>query len=544
MKPKELVSVLAVLLLACVLRTWGAWYPFVDDAPDWIRIATDVSIRPFYMPLSGSYHGPLTVYLLKLSSFLFGRNMIGWRALHIASSLTHLVLIYFFVKSARNSIEAWVTLFLTSCNVFMIWQVFDGTQEEFLLLAGTAVLFTYWKAIEGRKPGYLIYTGVLMGLGVLIKEVILLLALPLLIFLAVDTQTRQWFRRKELYIAILAGIIIASPYLWWDWHHEWFHLRRIIFKEDMAFRTFSLFHGNPTILYLFVGPLLLKIPGYNQLVFWFPQSAVLVRSGIFSVTTDYGIQCMNPFMGLLSIGALLFSLKSRDRFIRLVSLVMLSVVGVSLSIFREQPRIYSIIIVPSLILAAYWAGSVHRRYKKNLAVSAAGLSLCVFFMSDALFYTSHIGTLIETTSMISIPVAGVSQSVNLNLLGRRFSAYARRFGPTLLVFPDPAMDSLSNYVTAYSGVKAIDRLEVNRYLDYTARDFRKILVFFTPESRQQRLLYESWARDNGYEITEREDPIVLRDEPLLIMNVHSMALSQLNTKRAPDIAGFLELQYD
>jgi dolichol-phosphate mannosyltransferase len=93
----------------------------------------------------------------------------------------------------------------------------DGPQALFW---AWAIYFVY-KAVNG-EGGYIWYlTGVMLGLGLLSKYTMILLAPCVLMFLLASAEGRKWLFRKEPYLALLLGLLIFSPVILWNARHDW-----------------------------------------------------------------------------------------------------------------------------------------------------------------------------------------------------------------------------------------------------------------------------------------------------------------------------------
>lgn len=494
-KKKKLVIILTILASGFLLRFYVARVPFfVDDATDWIRIVNDISIKipGLYIPLFGSYHGPLTVYLLKISSFVFGKSMLGWRMLHIIFSTLNLLLIYKLVKDGLGEKEAIIALMLAAWNIYFIYHIPDGTQETFLIFLNTALIFNFWKAIRTKKGIYMITTGILIGLGLLTKELILLITPAFFIFLILYKDNKIWFFRKELYAGVFIAIFIALPYIYWDYSHGWLHLRRGLANES-GFNQISFFHFSPSVLYLYLGALFLHFPS-SSLIFW--HSAEELKNSVYLFYTDYGYQCMNPLIGLVTLAGIIFCIKKRELFVRYILLILGVIVIISLVILKAEPRIYSAVFIPSFVSASVILTYIS---KKNMAgkILVAFILSCVFL--DTLLYVLRIDKHCYSTKYNFVRYPSIGRSINLNKLSKGFISLSYKYKPTLVIFPEEELDSLGNYFTAYSGIKTIDCLPENKYLHYTQEDMERILVFFA-YSKSDVSGYIKWAENNGYNI--------------------------------------------
>lgn len=76
------------------------------------------------------------------------------------------------------------------------------------------VLFLYWALRTGRNR-YWIAVGACLGLGLLSKYSLLMLALPMLAFVVLHHEARSAWRRPGPYLAILIALLLFGPHVYW-----------------------------------------------------------------------------------------------------------------------------------------------------------------------------------------------------------------------------------------------------------------------------------------------------------------------------------------
>jgi len=93
----------------------------------------------------------------------------------------------------------------------------DGPQGLFWALA----IFFVFNAIESGKGPWWYGAGIAFGLGLLSKYTMVLLAPCLFLFLLSTKEGRVWLLRKEPYLALILGLILFSPVLFWNFANDW-----------------------------------------------------------------------------------------------------------------------------------------------------------------------------------------------------------------------------------------------------------------------------------------------------------------------------------
>src|SRR6202034_3053831 len=77
------------------------------------------------------------------------------------------------------------------------------------------------RALVAGRPSAWWRVGISMGIGVISKYSIGLLAPVILLFMLKDGQSRQWWRRPEPYVAAALALAIFSPVILWNAQHDW-----------------------------------------------------------------------------------------------------------------------------------------------------------------------------------------------------------------------------------------------------------------------------------------------------------------------------------
>ncbi len=520
-KPRYTVALLfCITLFGFLLRFYvGRIDYFVDDMPDWIRIVNDISLNKdgFYVPLFGSYHGPITVYLLKLSAAIFGESMIGWRMLHIILCTLHIVLLYALVKETVGEKEALVASLLTASNTFFLFRIAECTQETLLVVIATVLIYIIWKALLSHKTIYFLAGGIILALGMLTKETILLLVPGMLFAVFLYKGKDSPFFSKKIAAAFFLAFFMILPYVFWNYAHDWPHLRR------EGINTISLLHLSPSLFFLYIGYLLLPF-SHSLRMFWHAPSEW--KDIVYLFYTNYGYQCLNPFLGVVSLGGIFFCIKRKRLFEEYLLTIIGGVILISLLVLRAEPRIYSVIIVPSLICASIFLVAL---FKKNKGCKVISIFILSFIIIDAIIYAKKIDMYCSTSKYAHVWYQG--KRMNLNMLSKAFIALGRKYDPTLVIFPDSQMDSLANYFTSYSKIKTIDCLPENKYLHYGNNDLRTVLIFLTSEGSYYEK-YARWAKNNHYSVYSEELSFVLPSD-VKNYSVRIALLSQNNKNAIP-----------
>lgn len=161
-------------------------------------------------------HPPMVAWLIWVGTALFGDTEF---AVRISAFLCWLIAAGFIVAlTARiaNTSAAFVSLLLMATLPFFFAIGFVMTPDAPLTAAWAGALYFLYRAlIEGRCRAWL-GAGLCMGLGMLSKYTIVLLAPAALVFLLIDPIARGWLKKPHPYLAGALALLIFSPVIFWN----------------------------------------------------------------------------------------------------------------------------------------------------------------------------------------------------------------------------------------------------------------------------------------------------------------------------------------
>lgn len=165
-------------------------------------------------------HPPMVALLIKLSTTLLGNTSLGIR---ITSIVCWLIMAFFSFKLS-NLIQRGsgrYCLFFLSMLPFFFLQSLVITPDQPLVACWSAALYCLYRSIVLNEAKYWYAVGVCLGLGMISKYTIALLGPATLLYLGVVPSARQWFSRKEPYIAVFIATLFFTPVLYWNATHDW-----------------------------------------------------------------------------------------------------------------------------------------------------------------------------------------------------------------------------------------------------------------------------------------------------------------------------------
>ncbi len=167
-------------------------------------------------------HPPLVAATIYTGELLFGHNAFGTR---IGAFIYGLLFIFIFYRYARLQVDQTCAMFATSFALLLPY-FFMGTgflmaPDSPLTLAWVMALYFFYRALVQNEMRAWYGVGLAMGLGMLSKYTIVLLAPAALLFIVVDAQARKHLLRKEPYLAVVIAALVFSPVIYWNASNDW-----------------------------------------------------------------------------------------------------------------------------------------------------------------------------------------------------------------------------------------------------------------------------------------------------------------------------------
>lgn len=188
--------------------------PIVDEAYYWLY-----SQR---MELAFLDHPPLVAWLDWLGTRALGNTPAGVRIGALACGLIALVYMYrlAWAVSGRREVAAGAVLLGCALPGFFL-SGFLMTPDAPMVPAWAAGMFYLHRALVKGDAWAWWGAGVAMGLGLLAKYPIVLLAAGAAGFVLTDATARRWLLRPQPYLAVLLALALFSPVLIWNAQHDW-----------------------------------------------------------------------------------------------------------------------------------------------------------------------------------------------------------------------------------------------------------------------------------------------------------------------------------
>jgi dolichol-phosphate mannosyltransferase len=166
-------------------------------------------------------HPPMVAWLIAAGTRLFGTGEFGVRAGALASGAIATFFVHRLTHNLFGRTSALVAAVLAQTLPFFFLAGFIMTPDAPLTAAWAACLYFLERALIAGRRGAWWGAGLCLGVGLLSKYSVVLVALSALIFALIDPHTRRWLRRPEPYAAALLAFAVFAPVIVWNARNDW-----------------------------------------------------------------------------------------------------------------------------------------------------------------------------------------------------------------------------------------------------------------------------------------------------------------------------------
>ena len=166
-------------------------------------------------------HPPMVAWMIWLGTRLLGPVEIGVR---LPALLCWGVTAYFMARLAygiagRRAVVG--TLLLVSALPVYFGVGATMTPDAPMYACWAGAIFFLRRALAEQRKGAWLGVGICLGLGMLSKYTIALLAPATLAFVLLDRQSRHWLRRPQPYLALAVAALLFTPVIVWNANNHW-----------------------------------------------------------------------------------------------------------------------------------------------------------------------------------------------------------------------------------------------------------------------------------------------------------------------------------
>ncbi|MBW2013783.1 MAG: glycosyltransferase family 39 protein [Deltaproteobacteria bacterium] len=166
-------------------------------------------------------HPPMVAWLIWLSTTLLGNTEFAVRMGAYICWLISSAFIFGLTRNLFDKSTAFRSLILLAILPIFFATGFVMTPDAPLITCWAGTLHFLERALIGERQTAWWGAGVCMGLGMLSKYTIVLLAPATLLFLLVDSRSRKWFYSPKPYMAAIAALLLFSPVILWNLNNDW-----------------------------------------------------------------------------------------------------------------------------------------------------------------------------------------------------------------------------------------------------------------------------------------------------------------------------------
>lgn len=461
-----------IFILGVILNYWTIKAPyFIDDDTDILVGVNDINLtfKKMHLPF-GYVHGPSTFYITKLSSILFGKNYFGWRFIQYLSTIFIIFIIYYMTMRIFHKTAAFFALCLSVLNLFFIYNSNYIGEEIYFILFNTLALMFFFISLKENKERDIILTSIMIGLGFMTKITTIWLPVSLIIYIFMNRSEFYFVKKNVWFKCLFIIILFILPYLYW-----------LINSGEVV---------TPYVYDLFGAQMRLNIP--QLFIGYFTMANE-------NIDYNLGYNIVGPIQGLIGFCGIIYCLiKRKDKYVNLLNVIFLVMLFISLFIFSgkgAEPRHFSLLIVISII-----AGSIllNHIWKKSAIYKILVIMIVSIILIETVSYVSKLKSYYYPLhSKLRLSSWGMGQEqVDLNEISKKFINLCYYFKPSLIIFPAKGLDSTAHFVTAYTGIKTMSSLIIDKYLHYDIDDLQRVVIFFTSEDNIDK--YIKWARAKNY----------------------------------------------
>jgi len=343
------VILLLILIIGFFLRfISAASLPINEDEYYDFKSAKNISFNSetFNLPLQdevrdGSFMG--FRYLIPLGWGVFGDSTLGARLPFVILGTLTILFLYFLVRNVLDVKTALIASLLLSISQFAIGTTRFADLEAIIPLFVIASLFLFYTAIERKNIVTLLLNGVVIGLGLWIRETLIVLIPAYIIFLFISREHRGLLKNKYLWVSFICAFVVVLPFILLVLKPDSLRAKYIAdtVHIGISMGPFALYSGE--LFLLAIKPF---TEFFNQIVSTVNSESLLV----------------NYVLGVVILISVIKCLKDRRPFIRLL-VVNFLFIFVFFSFFKSGDREWglwnfesfyycSVSFIPGVILAA------------------------------------------------------------------------------------------------------------------------------------------------------------------------------------------------
>jgi dolichol-phosphate mannosyltransferase len=166
-------------------------------------------------------HPPMVGWIIGLGTSIFGVHEFGVRIVAFIIALLTVLAVTLFHKKLFGNEGITTTFGICLLAPYLCGVGLFTSPDTVLAFAWILAVYNLYLVLIEGIPSRWYWAAFWVGLGMLSKYSIVLLAIPTIVFCLVDPKNRHWFKRKEPYISLLIAIGLFSPVIIWNMLNDW-----------------------------------------------------------------------------------------------------------------------------------------------------------------------------------------------------------------------------------------------------------------------------------------------------------------------------------
>jgi dolichol-phosphate mannosyltransferase len=166
-------------------------------------------------------HPPMVAWLIYASESILGKSEF---AVRFPAFLCWFVLAFFMYRLAESTVGKGtgkpVLMLLAALPIYMSVGFLMTPDAPFYACWAGALFFLERAIFRGRLYAWYV-AGICLGLGLLSKYTMGLIVPAAVAYLIADQKSRHWLRKPHPYFAMLLGLVLFAPDIYWNAQHEW-----------------------------------------------------------------------------------------------------------------------------------------------------------------------------------------------------------------------------------------------------------------------------------------------------------------------------------
>lgn len=321
---------LGKLLLHLITNLFGGYGYFRDEL---YYLACSNHLAAGYVD-----HPPFSIYVLKLSTLLFGDSLF---AIRIVPALCGAITVFITGLITKELGGKSYAQFLSClCSFSLITLAMNGyySMNSLDILCWAIATYLIVRIVATDQPILWIWLGIVLGLGLLNKIGVSFLGVGLLVGLLVTPQ-RKWLTTLWPYLAAGIALLIFMPYVFWNINNDFAHLE---FIHNASAGKYSSLNQARFVT--------------DQILINNPVAIIVWASGLVALV---GLKALRPFkillfLYLVPLAIFLFNGTSKAEYLAPAYVVLWTAGGIALDYITSATRLKTLLrtVLPILIVAS------------------------------------------------------------------------------------------------------------------------------------------------------------------------------------------------